>query len=413
MADPKPPVRPASYDKKVGLVLQGGGALGSYQAGVYEALAASEYPPDWVAGISIGAINAAIIAGNAPEQRVARLRSFWEEITAPTASWPAGLSGTFATWQRNAGGLAALMLGQPGFFAPRMLPEWVSQPVPTSYYSTAALKQTLERLVDFDRINKGKEMRLSVGAVNVRTGRFAYFDSARITIRPEHVMASGSLPPGFPPVEIDGEYYWDGGLVSNTPLQYVLDHSPRRSRLTFQVDLFQARGQLPTDLEQVSEREKDIRFSSRTRIVTENFRHKHEVRHAINELIDILPPELRNTEQAKRLYEFGCVTEMDIVQLIYRPHEPQGACKDYEFSRVTMNTRWAQGLADACTTLLAAPWLAPIPRDVGVRIFDVLHDMLVGMPTPTAGPHTAAQPMEEPRPRALAEGEQSEGRRSH
>src|SRR5262249_36028486 len=286
MTDPKPPPRPASYDKKVGLVLQGGGALGSYQPGVYEALASSEYLPDWVAGISIGAINAAIIAGNAPENRVARLRGFWEEITEPSAWWPAGLRGSLADWQRKAGGLAALMFGQPGFFAPRTASEYFSQPTPTSFYNTAALKQTLERLVDFDRINHAKEMRISVGAVNVRTGRFAYFDSARITIRPEHVMASGSLPPGFPPVEIDGEYYWDGGLVSNTPLQYVLDYSPRRSRLTFQVDVFQARGQLPSNLEEVSEREKDIRYSSRTRITTENFRQKHEVRHAINELME-------------------------------------------------------------------------------------------------------------------------------
>jgi len=402
MADLAQPPRPASYDKKVGLVLQGGGALGSYQAGVYEALASSQYEPDWVAGISIGAINAAIIAGNAPEDRVAQLRRFWEDTTAPSASWPPDLTGTLATWQRNAGGLAALLFGQPGFFAPRRLSEWFAREAPTSYYSTAALKLTLERLVDFDRINHAKTMRLSVGAVNVHSARFAYFDSARITIRPEHVMASGSLPPGFPPVEIDGEHYWDGGLVSNTPLQYVLDYSPRRSRLTFQVDVFQARGQLPTNLEQVSEREKDIRYSSRTRITTETFRQKHEVRHAINELIDILPPEVRNTEQARRLYEFGCVTEMDIVQLIYRPHEPQGACKDYEFSRATMNKRWEQGLADARTTLAAAPWLASTPEEVGVRVFDVMHDILVGHHTPDAGPHTDAQPMEQP-PAGIAE----------
>jgi NTE family protein len=396
MPDPKPPARPASYDKKVGLVLQGGGALGSYQAGVYEALAASEYPPDWVAGISIGAINAAIIAGNPPERRVARLRSFWEGITAPSAWWPAGLKESLAIWQHTAGGLAALLFGQPGFFAPRTASEWLSHPSPTSYYSTAALKGTLERLVDFDRINKAKETRLSVGAVNVRTGRFAYFDSAKITIRPEHVMASGSLPPGFPPIEVDGDCYWDGGLVSNTPLQYVLDYSPRRSRLTFQVDLFHGRGQLPANLEQVSEREKDIRYSSRTRITTESFRQRHEVRHAINELMEILPPEVRATEEAKRLYEFGCVTEMDIAQLIYRPHEPQGASKDYEFSRATMDARWAQGLADARTTLLAAPWLAPKPREVGVRIFDVMHDVLMRTHAPAGKADPGAGPMEAP-----------------
>ena len=377
MTNRKPPARPASYDKKVALVLQGGGALGSYQAGVYEALASSEYLPDWVAGISIGAINAAIIAGNAPENRVARLRSFWEEITAPTAWWPSGLSGPLAVWQQKASALSALMFGQPGFFAPCALQDWFSPEKPTSYYSTNALKCTLERLVDFDRINNPKEMRFSVGAVNVRTGRFAYFDSGEITIRPEHVMASGALPPGFPPIEIDGEHYWDGGLVSNTPLQYVLDYYPRRSRLCFQVDVFQGRGHLPKNLEEVSERDKDIRFSSRTRVNTDAFRQKHEVRHAINELHKLLPQEIARTEQAKRLYAFGCVTEMDIVQLIFRPYEPQGASKDYEFSRGTMNARWEQGISDASTTLRAAPWLAPKPREVGVRVFDVMHDALV------------------------------------
>jgi len=220
MTNGNPPARPASYDKKVGLVLQGGGALGSYQAGVYEALASSEYCPDWVAGISIGAINAAIIAGNAPENRVDRLRRFWEQITAPTAWWPFGLTGSLATCQQKLSAQLALSFGQPGFFAPRSALDWFSSEMPISYYDTKALKSTLERLVDFDRINSRKEMRFSVGAVNVRTGRFAYFDSEEISIRPEHVMASGALPPGFPPVEVDGEHYWDGGLVSNTPLQY-------------------------------------------------------------------------------------------------------------------------------------------------------------------------------------------------
>jgi len=377
MTNRKAPARPASYDKKVALVLQGGGALGSYQAGVYQALASSEYLPDWVAGISIGAINAAIIAGNAPENRVARLRGFWEEITEPTAWWPSGLSGPLAIWQQKASALSALMFGQPGFFGPRALLDWASRETPTSFYNTSALKRTLERLVDFDRINNAKEMRFSVGAVNVRTGRFCYFDSEEITICPEHVMASSALPPGFPPVEIDGEHYWDGGLVSNTPLQYVLDYYPRQSGLTFQVDVFQGYGQLPKNIEEVSEREKDIRYSSRTRVNTDVFQQKHEVRHAINELEKLLPENIARTEQAKRLHTFGCVTEMDIVQLIYRPLEPQGVAKDYEFSRGTMNARWEQGISDATTTLCVAPWLAPKATEVGVRVFDVMHDLLV------------------------------------
>jgi len=295
----KAPARPASYDKKVALVLQGGGALGSYQAGVYEALSTSQYLPDWVAGISIGGINAAIIAGNAPEKRVERLRAFWEGITAPSSLWPVSYSEATSN-HRRASALSALMFGQPGFFSPRSAMHWVPGVTPTSYYDTSALKDTLERLVDFDRIN-AHEIRFSVGAVNVRTGNFAYFDNAEMTIRPEHVMASGALPPGFPAVEIDGERYWDGGLVSNTPLQYVLEYIPRRSRLTFQVDLFHARGRQPTDLEEVSERAKDIRYSSRTRAITDMFRTMHDVRHNINRLWDQLPENLRNTSEAKYL----------------------------------------------------------------------------------------------------------------
>ena len=378
MTDEMPSVRPASYDKKVGLVLQGGGALGSYQAGVYEALADSGYRPDWVAGISVGAINAAIIAGNAPGHRVQSLRSFWEAITAPTILWPPAPAGLPAEWQHRASALSALMFGQRGFFTPRPPQDWFSSDKCVSYYETSVLKRTLEQLVDFDRINDTKDMRLSVGAVNVRTGHFAYFDSEEITIRPEHIMASGALPPGFPPVEIDGEQYWDGGLLSNTPLQHMVDYYPRRSRLVFQVDLFPAHGCVPTNLDEVHEREKDIRYSSRTMMSTNSLREKHDVRHAINELHKLLPADLANTEQAKRLYEHGCVTQMDIVQLIYRPIEPQGALKDFEFSRSTMEARWQQGVSDARSNLHASPWLAPMPRDIGVRVFDVIHDILVG-----------------------------------
>jgi NTE family protein len=369
------PARPAPYDKKVALVLQGGGALGSYQVGVYEALAASEYVPDWVAGISIGAVNAAIIAGSAPENRVRQLRSFWEEVTSRRQTWPLALA-PLAEAERRSSSLVALMFGQPGFFAPRSMLDWISFPNLTSYYNTDSLKSTLERLVDFDRIN-AKTMRFSVGAVNVSTGSLTFFDNDTIAIHPEHVMASAALPPGFPAVEIDGEHYWDGGLISNTPLQYVLDYLPRRSRLSCQVDLFHAHGRVPTNLEEVNEREKDIRYSGRTRAGTEAMRVKHDVRHNINALHEMLPQELKDTPKAKWLYNFGCVTTMDVVQLIYRPDDPQGASKDYEFGRATMNARWAQGYSDARTTLFASPWLAPMPKEVGVRVFDVMHEILV------------------------------------
>jgi NTE family protein len=382
MAEQKSSARPATRDKKVTLVLQGGGALGSYQAGVYEALSNTQYLPDWVAGISIGAVNAAIIAGNAPERRVERLREFWEGITAPSSLWPTFVDAITGDGRRVSA-LNALMFGQPGFFSPR-IPMRRCRGATPSIYDTSAMKDKLERLIDFDRINS-HEIRFSVAAVNVRTGNSVYFDNAQMTIRPEHVMASGALPPGFPAVEIDGEHYWDGGIVSNTPLQYVLESIPRRSQLIFQVDLFHARGRLPVDIEEVSEREKDIRFSSKTRTITDIFRTMHDVRHNINNLLELLPKDIRKTPTANFLYNFGCVTTMDIVELVYRPADPQGLSKDYEFSRPTMRKRWAQGLSDAQTTLQASPWLAPMPPEVGARTFDVLR----GSPTPMEKPRLA------------------------
>ena len=389
------PKRPAGYDKMVALVLQGGGALGSYQAGVYETLSESEYLPDWIAGISIGAINAAIIAGNPPNRRVERLRAFWQGITKPTADWP-GVSGALAETQRRAGAMGALLFGQPGFFAPMPPFAWFANGGPSSYYTTAELRSTLERLVDFDRIN-AREVRLSMGAVHVKSGNFIYFDSGRIKIRPEHVMASGAIPPYLPAVEIDGELYWDGGLVSNTPLQYILEYYPRRSRLCFQVDLYHARGKLPVTLDEVQERSKDIRFSSRTRNATETSKLMHDLRRNLDTLLAKLPDELKQGEEARFLREFSCVTTMDIVQLVYRPGHPEGSAKDYEFSRATMEARWAMGRSDALTTLQASPWLAPVPRGVGARNFDVMLDVKRGL-------QARAHPGRPSLPRPAAEG---------
>jgi NTE family protein len=373
-------LRPESYTKKVALVLQGGGALGSYQAGVYEALASSDYKPHWVAGISIGAINAALIAGNSAETRVEKLREFWRAITPTRCVAP--ISGLFNganllngaslpfDLAKQISAMHTLLFGQTNFFAPRKPADWWFGSTPTSYYDTSSLKSTLERLVDFDRINS-REIRFSVGAVNVRTGNFVYFDNAEIAIRPEHVLASGALPPGFPSVEIDGEHYWDGGLVSNTPLQHVIEYYPRRSHLIFQVDLFPARGALPKNLNDVGERDKDIRYSSRTRAVTDRLRREHDLRHSINALWEKLPDDLRNGPETALLDQFRCVTTMDIVELIYRPEHALGQSKDYEFDRPTMETRWEQGLSDARETLIAAPWLEPMPPDVGARTFDI------------------------------------------
>ena len=364
MADGNPPAR--GSDKRIALVLQGGGALGSYQAGVYEALAEAGYLPDWVAGISIGAVNAALIAGNAPEARVPALREFWEEVSMPTALWPdLPLPGWGAALRQGAA-LSAMTFGQPGFFRP-LLPGAAN----TSYYDTSCLRATLERLCDFDRINAGT-IRLSVGAVNVRTGNFAYFDTGHQKLGPEHIMASGALPPGFPPIEIDGEQYWDGGLVSNTPLQYVLDDQPRRETLAFQVDLFSARGKLPENLSEVEERRKDIQYSSRTRMGIENFRQAHAMHQQIAELLERLPEALLDDAAVRFLRRYASAAEMDVVNLIYRPALPQGANKDFEFSRATMQARWEQGRADASTSAAAAPWRAPWGGCEGIRSFDVL-----------------------------------------
>jgi NTE family protein len=360
----------SKFDKQIALVLQGGGALGSYQAGVYEALAEYDYQPDWVAGISIGAINCAIIAGNAREDRVAKLREFWQRVSSPSANW---LDLPHDIWRdalRRTAAMSALLCGQPGFFRPHVLHCWTMGTPPTSYYDTSYLKRTLERLVDFDRIN-ARETRFSVGAVNVRTGNFCYFDNARQTIRPEHVMASGALPPGFPAIEIDGEFYWDGGLVSNTPLKYILETLPRHSTLAFQVDVFAAQGELPSSLDAVSEREKDIRYSSRTRMGVETFRYAHNLRRNISKLLAKLPASLKGEPEVEFLTRAACQTTMDIVELIYRPEACQGASKDYEFLRATMERRWNQGLSDARASLASAPWLEPAPPEVAVRTFDI------------------------------------------
>jgi NTE family protein len=337
-------------------------------------MAAHDVLPEWVAGISIGAINAALIAGNPPERRVERLRAFWEEITSPSALWPA-VPAVFADTQRFASTMAALF-GQPGFFRPRAPLNWLGGGNVTSYYDTSPLRATLEDLVDFDLINT-RRRRLSVGAVNVRTGRLVWFDTATTLIKPEHIMASGALPPGFPPVEIGGEMYWDGGVVSNTPLQHVIDDIPRRSRLCFQVDLFHATGELPENLDEVNERMNDIRYASRTRRTTEAVGQVQTLRQSVAALYALLPEDLKASPLAKRLQQQACGSSLDIVHLIYRPLVPQGAAKDYEFSRVAMQTRWDQGQIDAEETLSAAPWRAQHGPLAAVRVFDVAHDRLL------------------------------------
>lgn len=351
VATTKPAHSPA--DARRVLVLQGGGALGSYQAGAYDALCTHGFDPAWVAGISIGAVNAAIIAGNPKERRVARLKEFWELVSSPVL-WRPILKGEQSRTIFNETSAAYIAtFGVPGFFTPRVPPAplWPrGTPQAVSYYDTAPLRETLERLVDFDLINS-RQVRLSVGAVNVRSGNFAYFDSNRQKIGPEHIMASGALPPGFPPVEIDGEHYWDGGLVSNTPLDYVLEQEKNEDLLVFQVDLFSARGPLPDSILEATEREKDIRYSSRTRLVTDANKKLHNTRKALRELIARLPDDLKNDPLVKTLSEAAKENTVTVIHLIYKSKIFESGSKDYDFSRVGMLEHWRAGEEDVRATM--------------------------------------------------------------
>ncbi len=358
------------------LVLQGGGALGSYQAGVHDVMASAGLHPDWVSGISIGAINCALIAGNPPEKRADRLREFWFRVT-DRFQWPFVAHGDdMRGFMNKLSSFSSVMLGQPGFFEPRFPNPWF-QPQGSmeaiSYYDTAPLKETLLELVDFDLLNHGP-VRLSVGAVNVMSGNFVYFDNRQRTIGPEHIMASGALPPGFPPVEIEGELYWDGGLVSNTPLSYVLRSAPELSTLIFQVDLFSSRGARPRNLTEVAERQKDIQYSSRTRLNTDLFREVHRLRAALGDLLDKLPEEASEDPAVKAMQKLRATSLVNIIHLVYQRQSYDTDNKDYEFSRNTMLDHWKMGEHDMIRTLRHMDWLEPPDPADGVKTHDIHFD---------------------------------------
>ncbi|RTL19527.1 MAG: patatin-like phospholipase family protein [Burkholderiales bacterium] len=378
-ATPVPPpsvhrVGKAKLDHEhIALVLQGGGALGAYQAGVFEVLSQFPREPHWVAGVSIGAINAALIAGNPPARRLERLHAFWNLVSSSASGLIAPVHET--QWQsfHQINATVAMAFGVPGFYVPRFPPPALQMhgtDAAISYYDTAPLRSTLERLVDFDRINS-KAMRFSVGAVQVRTGNTVYFDNHHQRIGPEHIMASGALPPAFAPVVIDGEAYWDGGIVSNTPLQYVLDNRGKGKTLAVQVDLFSARGDLPTNMAAAMARQKDIQYSSRTRMSTtmaaETQRHKCTVLR----LIDKLPPEMRQDPEVQALEAASRTPHVDIVHLIYRQNRLELDSKDYEFSRATMQMHWAAGRRDMQMSIDNPDWLKPSTLDDGVTVYDL------------------------------------------
>jgi NTE family protein len=355
------------------LVLQGGGALGAYQAGVFEALAEAGVHPSWLAGISIGALNAALIAGNPPERQVERLREFWTLSTqGPQIDAPL-LTPMSLPWVTGINAASAVLFGVPGFFTPRTPPPQFQPPgIPgaVSWYDTTPLRATLERLIDFDRLNAG-ETRLSMGAVDIETGNFEYFETGGTKrIEPEHIMASCALPPGLPPIRIDGAWYWDGGLVSNTPLEFVLQTETRQDLAIFQVDLFPARGALPKTLAQVNDRVMDIRYSSRTRLNTDQPLEIRRLKRLARELIEALPPDVAQGEAARRLAEVACENAVTVVQLIYRGKPHENGHRDFEFSRATMLQHWQAGLEAARRALQEREEiLKPAPRG-GVKVFD-------------------------------------------
>ncbi len=364
-ATPQAPETPG----QVVLVLQGGGALGAYHVGVYQALHEAGVEPDWVIGTSIGAINGALIVGNAPAQRMDRLNAFWDLVAqrspavAPLAL--PGLGNLLSNAQTVAWGI-------PGFFTPNLAAlQGVQAPLGVehaSYYNTTALQGTLQALMDFDFLNE-EQTRLTVGAVNASTGQMRYFDSRDETLDARHIMASGALPPAFPAVRIDGVPYWDGGLYSNTPIEAVLDDSPRTSSLIFAVNVWQQHGPEPVSIAQVLARQKDIQYASRDDSHIARQQQLHRLRHVIRELKKQLPAKLLDDPKVQELTAWGCGTTMQVVRLLAPPLEGEDVSKDIDFSRTGIQARRDAGYADTRKALALAPWTAPVDPMEGVVVY--------------------------------------------
>ena len=354
------------------LLLQGGGALGAYHGGVCDGIDAVGFAPDWVVGISIGAINAALIVGNPPERRVDRLREFWNRVSAQApVVLPDAMDFARPMMNRMAAA-SAMVFGIPGFFTPRLPPPQLAPEgtlAALSYYDTEPLRSTLEELVDFDRINGG-DIRLSLGAVNACTGESVYFDTTSHTITPSHVMASGALPPGFPPVEIAGEYYFDGGIMSNTPLQYAA-RDFRQDALIIQVDLFSGLGALPRNLGQVQERVKDIQFQSKTRFSVDQMRRIEDLRNALADVIGRLPRSMRADPKVRKLEAISRRGPVSLVRLVNRCDTKSFDFKDYEFSRATVDELWRAGHNDVQMVLAHPEACTVTDLGNGLRIFDL------------------------------------------
>ena len=361
---------------QVVLVLQGGGALGSYQAGVYQALHEAGIEPDWIIGTSIGAINAGLIAGNAPEDRLPRLLEFWKRMEQrPVWSFP----GAFAGFNEKLSYWSTVANGIPGFFKPNALAHaGADYPLGADragYYSTEPLEQTLGELVDFDLVNRCTP-RLTVGAAHVRTSQMRYFDSRNSELGVRHIMASGALPPAFPAVRIDGELYWDGGILSNTPTEAVFDDNPRRNSLIFAVHMWNPAGAEPTTMAEVLNRHKDVQYSSRIASHIARQQQAHRLRHVINQLAARIPEAERNTEAVKELAGYGCPTRMHVVRLLAPQLDRENHTKDIDFSRSGIMQRWDAGYTHTRAVLDRAPWVGEFDPLSGV----VLHEQPELMP---------------------------------
>jgi NTE family protein len=356
--------------EQVVLVLQGGGALGAYQAGVYQALMEGGIEPDWVIGTSIGAINGALIAGNAPEKRIPRLQEFWQGVARGRPLdqfWPTSIFGN------SGANLTTLMAGIPGFFAPNPKAIWgPTYPLGVdhaAWYTTEPLRGTLQRLVDFEHLGR-RHVRLSVGAVNVRSGEMRYFDSRDMPLGARHVMASGALPPAFPAIEIDGEHYWDGGIYSNTPIEVVLDDVPRRNSLIFSVNVWQPTGSHPVTIQQVMARHKDIQFASRGKTHVARQAQLHRLRHVVRELARRLPPDMMKDPVVEDLAEYGCGTQMHLMRFLSPRLDGEDHTKDIDFTRSGIEGRWKAGFAHATRVLQDRPWERPCDTLAGIVIHE-------------------------------------------
>jgi NTE family protein len=361
---------------QVVLVLQGGGALGSYQAGVYQALHEAGIEPDWIIGTSIGAINASLIAGNVPQDRVSRLQEFWKRIEQrPIWSFPdafPGINEMLSYWSTVANGI-------PGFFRPNPLAHAGADcPIGTDsagYYSTEPLKRTLGELIDFDLVNNCRP-RLTVGAAHLRTSEMRYFDSRDCKLGVEHIMASGALPPAFPAVRIDGELYWDGGILSNTPTEAVFDDIPRRDSLIFSVNMWNPSGPEPTTMAEVFNRHKDVLYSNRIASQIAQQQKAHRLRHVINQLAARIPEAERNSAAVRELAGYGCSTRMHVVRLLAPQLDRENHTKDIDFSPARIRQRWNAGYVHTKAVLDRSPWIGEFDPLSGV----ILHEQVEAMP---------------------------------